>query len=100
MKEPNIAEQLLSLGQVLQHLREADDTKSLIETTLSYLKHQFAENYGLIWLGLYDRLDHRLIGKGGVLPQGSLEILKQRFSLTSGDLLEQVVMQQRPVAVA
>ncbi|MBE9030543.1 GAF domain-containing protein [filamentous cyanobacterium LEGE 11480] len=101
VKEPNIAEQLLvSLGHVLQTLREADDTQALIDTTLAYLKNQFAEHYGLIWLGLYDRLDHRLVGKGGILPKGSTETLKQRFNLTSGDLLEQVVMQQRPVAVA
>jgi GAF domain-containing protein len=100
VKEPTTVEQLLvSLGQVLQTLREAGDTQTLLETTLAYLKRQFAD-YGLIWLGLYDRIDHRLVGKGGVLPKGNTEQLKQRFSLTSGDLLEQVVIQQRPVAVA
>jgi GAF domain-containing protein/signal transduction histidine kinase len=100
VKEPATVEQLLvSLGQVLQTLRDAGDTQALLDTTLAYLKRQFSE-YGLIWLGLYDRLDHRLVGKGGVLPKGSAEVLKQRFSLTSGDLLEQVVIQQRPVAVA
>jgi GAF domain-containing protein len=100
VKEPTTVEQLLvSLGQVLQSLREAADTQALLDRTLAYLKHQFSD-YDLIWLGLYDRLDHRLVGKGGILPKGSVEALKQRFSLTSGDLLEQVVIQQRPVAVA
>jgi GAF domain-containing protein/signal transduction histidine kinase len=100
VKEPTTVEQLLvSLGQVLQTLRDAGDTQALLDTTLAYLKRQFSD-YGLIWLGLYDRLDHRLIGKGGVLPKGAAEQLKQRFSLTSGDLLEQVIIQQRPVAVA
>jgi GAF domain-containing protein len=100
VKEPTTVEQLLvSLGQVLQTLRDAGDTQALLDTTLTYLKRQFSD-YGLIWLGLYDRLDHRLVGKGGVLPKGATEVLKQRFSLTSGDLLEQVVIQQRPVAVA
>jgi GAF domain-containing protein len=101
VKEPNLPDQqLVGLGQILQLLREADDPKVLIETTLTYLKRNFAADYGLIWLGLYDRLDHRLVGKGGTLPQGSAEMLKQRFSLSSGELMEQVVMQHRPVAVA
>lgn len=101
VKEPNLGEQLLlSLGQVLQTLRETEDTQSLIDTTLAYLKSQFGEAYGLIWLGLYDRIDHRLVGKGGMLPQGSIDTLRQRFSLASGDIMEQVVVQQRPVAVA
>jgi GAF domain-containing protein/signal transduction histidine kinase len=100
VKEPTTVEQLLvSLGQVLQTLRDAGDTQALLDSTLAYLKRQFSD-YGLIWLGLYDRLDHRLVGKGGILPKGGAELLKQRFSLTSGDLLEQVVIQQRPVAVA
>jgi GAF domain-containing protein len=100
VKETIISEQqLVSLGQVLQTLRESDDTKVLIEHTLTYLKQNFAETFGLIWLGLYDRLDNRLVGKGGVAPKGN-ELLKQRFVLASGELMAQVVMQQRPIAVA
>lgn len=91
---------LVDLGQVLQTLRQADDTKLLLDAVTSYFKTNFAETYGLIWLGLYDRLDHRLVGKGGHIAQGSKELLRQRFSLVSGELLEQVVVQQRPLAMA
>jgi GAF domain-containing protein len=101
VRETTIPDQhLVDLGQALQTLREADDAKVLVEGLLNYLTKTFGEVFGLMWLGLYDRLDHRLIGKGGTVPKGNKELLKQRFTLSSGELLAQVVMQNRPVAVA
>lgn len=103
-KEPNTYEQqLVVLGQVLQTLREAENTDFLLETTLGYLKTTFHPQYELIWIGLYDRVDHRVLGKGGCLPMDvpfSGDFLRQRLTLSSGDLIEQVVIQQRPLAVA
>lgn len=89
--------QIVALGRVLQTLREEENADVLIETTLNYLQSEFS--YRLIWIGLYDRLDHRLFGKGGFTPNGDTTLLKQRFFLNPGDLLEQVVIQQRPVGV-
>jgi GAF domain-containing protein len=98
-KEPNTYEQqLVSLGRVLQALREGDDVEALVVIALSYLQSHF--HHDLIWLGLYDRIDHRLVGKGGNLPSNEDEaFLKQRFVLTSGDLMEQVVIQQRLITL-
>ncbi|MEP0872166.1 GAF domain-containing protein [Trichocoleus desertorum AS-A10] len=97
-KEPTTYEkQLVALGRVLQTLREEESVDVLIETTLNYLQDEF--DYSLIWIGLYDRLEHRLFGKGGVMPNGDSSFLRQRFVLSPGDLLEQVVIQQRPVGV-
>lgn len=97
-KEPNANDkQLVALGRVLQILREEENPDVLIDTTLQYLDAEF--DYSLVWIGLYDRLDHRLHGKGGTTPAGSVPLLKQRFLLNPGDLLEQVVIQQRPLAV-
>ena len=96
--EPNANDkQLVALGRVLQILREEENSDVLIDTVLSYLEAEF--DYSLIWIGLYDRLEHRLYGKGGSTPAGAIPLLKQRFSLNPGDLLEQVVIQQRPLAV-
>ncbi|HAG80139.1 MAG TPA: GAF domain-containing protein [Cyanobacteria bacterium UBA12227] len=89
--------QLLALGRVLETLREEENADVLIETTLHYLHSEF--NYRLIWMGLYDRLEHRLFGKGAIAPIDDLTFLKQWFDLEPGDLLEQVVIQQRPVTV-
>lgn len=97
-KEPSAYErQLVALGRVLQALREEDSADALIETTLNYLQSEF--DYALIWVGLYDRLDHRLHGKGGMTPAGDTAFLRQRFTLNPGDILEQVVIQQRPLGV-
>lgn len=96
--EPNnYDKQLVALGRVLQTLREEENSDVLIETVISYLQSEL--DYAVIWVGLYDRLEHRLLGKGGVLPIGEAAFLKQRFTLTPGDVLEQVVIQQRPVAI-
>lgn len=96
--QPDQEDQLIALGRALQTLREEDNADVLIETALNYLAHEF--KYRLIWIGLYDRLDHRLFGKGGITPTGDTTFLRQRFNLHPGDLLEQVVIQQRPIGIA
>lgn len=89
--------QLVALERALQTLREEENADVLIETTLNYLQTEF--EYNLIWIGLYDRLDHRLFGKGGITPTGDTTLLKSKFFLNPGDILEQVVIQQRPVGI-
>jgi GAF domain-containing protein len=89
--------QLVTLGRVLQTIREEEKVETLTEATIDYLKGEFS--YRLIWLGLYDRVEHRLLGKGGITPTGDVKFLKQKFSLNPGDLLEQVVIQLRPLSI-
>ncbi|HEY9907462.1 MAG TPA: GAF domain-containing protein, partial [Thermosynechococcaceae cyanobacterium] len=97
-REPNDNnKQLVALGRVLQTLREEENADVLIDTVLGYLRSEF--DYSVIWIGLYDRLEHRLFGKGGFVPKGDGAFLRQRFILSPGDVLEQVVIQQRPLAV-
>ncbi|MBD2184839.1 sensor histidine kinase [Aerosakkonema funiforme] len=88
---------VVTLGRVLQTLREEDNVDVLIDTTINYLQAEF--DYSLIWIGFYDRLDHRILGKGGIVPTGDINFLKQRIFLNPGDLLEQVVIQLRPIGV-
>lgn len=98
-QRPIAAEQhIISLGRVLQSLREEDNVDALIETIISFVNDQF--DYCLVWVALYDRLNHILIGKGGISPGGNNSLLNQRLVLSPGDLLEQVVIEQRPVGVA
>ena len=94
----DLDEQIAALERVLQTLREEENVEVLLETTLGYLQAEF--DWRLIWIGLYDRQAHRLFGKGGMTPNGDLSFLKQRFALCPGDLLEQVVIELRPVGVA
>ncbi len=98
-QKPIAAEQqIISLGRVLQSLREDDNIDVLIQTTISYLKEQF--DYKLVWIALSDRLNHILFGKGGIAPDNDTSFLKKRVVLNPGDLLEQVVIEQRPLGVA
>jgi len=90
-------QQLVALGRTLQTLREEENVDVLIDTTVSYLQQEIG--YRLIWIGLYDRREHRLYGKGGAAPEGKDKFLHQQFALNPGDLMEQVTIQQRPLRV-
>ena len=89
-------EQLITLANILQILREEDNVELLIESVFNYLLDNF--DYRLIWLGLYDRIKHHLVGKKG-FPEDNNDFFKQTFILNSGGLLEQVVIQQRPIGI-
>ncbi|MGL5082907.1 MAG: GAF domain-containing protein [Microcoleaceae cyanobacterium] len=82
----------MTLGQLLQRIQEEENADVLLEVTVAYLHQRL--NMPLIWIGLYDRLTHQLIGKGGVTPTGEQEFLFQKFQLPGGSYLEQVVIQQ------
>jgi GAF domain-containing protein len=97
-KEPSSYErQLVALGRALQTLREESTVDGAIQVALEHIQAEF--NYTLVWMGLYDRLEHRLSGKGGFCASGETAMLKQRISLNPGDLMEQIVIQQRPMGL-
>ncbi|ALF56457.1 ATP-binding protein [Nostoc piscinale CENA21] len=89
---------IIALGRVLQTLREEDNVDVLIDTTIAYIQEQF--DYNLVWMALYDLPKHILVGKGGVSPDGDTKFLRKQVTLTPGGLLEQVVIEQRPLGVA
>jgi GAF domain-containing protein len=95
--QPYSDDRFVALGRTLEILREEENADVLIETTLDYLTREFT--YRLIWIGLYDRLKHRLCGKGGATPTGETSLLNRWFNLHPGDVLEQVVIEQRPVGI-
>lgn len=99
LKEPNSYEQqLVSLGRILQTVREGGSVPMVIDAVLGYLSAN--SSYELIWIGLYDAIDQRLCGKGGKSPFAQeLPFLKQPLALTAGDVFEQVVMQQQSLTI-
>ncbi|MDB9372226.1 sensor histidine kinase [Nodularia sphaerocarpa] len=90
-------QQILALCSVLQSLREEDDVDVLISSTISYIQQEF--DYSLIWIALYDRHQHTLLGKGGITPDQDKSFLHKRVLLNAGDILEQVVIEQGPLGV-
>jgi len=91
-------QQLVNLGRVLKILREEENVDVLISTTLDYIKDTF--DHQLIWIALYDRSNHRLLGKGGVTPAGEIKFLKERFTLEPGDLLDQVIVLKKAIPIS
>jgi GAF domain-containing protein len=91
-------QKLISLGRVLRTLREEENLDILISTTLDYIRDTF--DHQLIWIALYDRPNHRLVGKGGVTPAGEIKFLKERFALEPGDLLDQVIVMKKAIPIA
>lgn len=89
--------QIVSLARVLQTFREEENADVLMEATLKFLREEF--DYRLLWIALYDRLEHRLIGKGGKLPNEDSKFLHKRFPIDSGDLMEQIIIQQRSLVI-
>jgi GAF domain-containing protein len=89
--------QFVSLGKISQLLREEDNLDNLVKATLDHLRDTF--DYKLIWIGLYDRDNHRLIGKGGIAPSGEIKFLKEKIALHPGDLLDQVILHRKPIPI-
>ncbi len=90
--------QFVNLGRIMQFLRDEDSIDNLLTATLDYLRDNF--DYKLIWIALYDQDNHRLTGKGGITPAGEIKFLKERFALNAGDLLDQVILQRKPVPIS
>ncbi|WP_204153766.1 GAF domain-containing protein [Leptolyngbya sp. CCY15150] len=90
--------QLVALGRALQSLREQDTLGGLAQAALDYLRSEF--QYALIWIGLYHQVGHTIQGCAGLMPSAATApFIQQKLDLQPGDLLEQVVIQQRPVGV-
>lgn len=94
--DPNPDRRLTALARILKTLRETDEPGQMVSAVLDHLQGEL--HYGLLWLSTYDRVNHRL------LPQGSRSPKKDRLldipiDLSPGDLMEQVVIQQRPMIV-
>jgi len=98
-KKPRTAEQeILSLGQLLQNLREGDSVDGLIKNTITYLKERF--DYPFIWIALYDESNKTLYGKGGFTPDGETSHLRRSIVVQPGNFLERVVTQLCPLGIA
>lgn len=85
------------LSQVLPAIWEAETLERSIQTALEAIQAEFG--YSLLWMGLYDRFNHKLTTRG-VLTQGPRRFSHTSLSLHPGDVLEQVIMQQRPMVIA
>lgn len=89
--------QMVSLGRILSTLREAGDANAAVKIALDHVYGEF--DFEVAWIGLYEQVRHRLLTSGIHCPKGA-RFVRSHLNLTPGDILEQVVIQQRPLIVA
>lgn len=88
---------VMVLGQLLQTIREEEDVQKICRAIVVYFQQNFTCD--VAWIGLYDRLTHQLVGRGGFVPNGKPKLLRQRFKLAAGSQFEQAIIQQRPIQI-
>ncbi len=87
----------VALQATLQQMREQSDANALIQLTLEYVKAVFGAP--LIWLAFYDYQNHQLLGQGGFSLVEEQTLLRGVHPLQPGEILEQVVIEQRPISL-
>ncbi len=89
---------LIELESIIRIIREEEDIDLIVKKIIIYLHSEL--EFCLIWVGLYDRLGNKIVGKGGITPNGEISILKQKFTMSDGDVLEQVLKLGKPLKIA
>lgn len=85
------------LSQVLPAIWEAETIETSIQEALEAIRAEFG--YTLLWIGLYDRFNHKLTTRG-VITNGPRRFSQTSIALHPGDVLEQVVVQQQATVIA
>ncbi|MGB3510465.1 MAG: ATP-binding protein [Microcoleaceae cyanobacterium] len=98
----NDRKNIIELESIIKTIREEDNIDIIVKKIINYLHLEL--NYSLIWVGLYDRWENKIVGKGGITPDGETSvfkhsILKHKFTIDAGDLLEQVLVEDRVIKV-
>jgi GAF domain-containing protein len=96
LPSPNPERRLAALARILKRLRETEDWDQLVSSLLENLQEEL--HYAVLWFGVYERVQHQVTSQGYVAPHPH-RLLKGNFTLSPGDLMEQVVIQQRPLMI-
>jgi GAF domain-containing protein len=90
-------EKLVMLSRFLKALRGCQTAQEAMTLVLDHVHQTF--EFEVAWLGVYDRIHHQLLTRGGYSPP-HLRSIRTILPLTPGDVMEQVIIQQRPLIVA
>ena len=95
--EPYHDQKLVSLSRALKAIRTTPTVADALVIALDHL-HQ-SLTFEVAWVGLYDPIRHRLVTQGYRSPE-AMRPMRSAIGLTPGDLMEQTVIQRRPLIVA
>ena len=85
------------LDRVLRQMRDCKTIPELVDLSIGYISSAFEAP--LVWLAFYNAEQHQLVGQGGATLLANCELLNKTLTLEPGQILEQVAIEQRPVAV-
>ncbi|MEO1069606.1 MAG: GAF domain-containing protein, partial [Cyanobacteria bacterium J06638_6] len=90
-------QKIMVLSRLLKALRGTTTPEEAITLALNHVHQEL--DFEVAWVGRYDRINHRLLTKGYHSP-AQMRSMRTIVNLTPGDVLEQVVIQLRPLIVA
>ncbi|WOD37549.1 GAF domain-containing protein [Nodosilinea sp. E11] len=90
-------QKIMALSRLLKALRSTTTPEEAMTLALDHVHQELA--FEVAWIGRYDRINQRLLTKGCHSPS-QMRSIRTMINLTSGDVMEQVVIQQRPLIVA
>lgn len=95
--EPRHDQKLVPLSRALKAIRVAQTDADALVVALDHLHQTLA--FEVAWIGRYDPIHHRLMTQGYRSPE-AMRPMRPIIGLTPGDLMEQTVIQPRPLVVA
>ena len=87
----------VTLDSVLRQMRDCNAPEDLVRLSIEYLSSAFEAP--LVWIAFYDAESHQLVGQGGATIAPNCSLLQETLVLEPGQILEQVVIEQRTIAV-
>ncbi len=96
-KPPKVTPALAALVNTTKQLQQQEQLAGLLPPLISYSQDSLGMSF--LWLALYSESNKQLQGQGGITPAGEVGLLKQKIPLVAGSLLDQVLMQRKPVSL-
>ncbi|BCX12172.1 MAG: hypothetical protein KatS3mg067_1110 [Thermosynechococcus sp.] len=96
-KSSKVSPPLAALVNTIKQLQQQEQIGGLIAPLVSFAQETLGMSF--VWLGLYNEGAKQLIGQGGTTPVGDHPFLKQKLLLAAGSLLDQVLMNRKPISL-
>lgn len=96
-KSSKVSPALAALVNTIKQLQQQEQIGGLIAPVVSFAQETLGMSF--VWLGLYNEATKQLIGQGGTTPVGDHPFLKQKLTLAAGSLLDQVLMNRKPISL-
>lgn len=97
VKSSKVSPALAALVNTIKQLQQQEQIGGLIAPLVSFVQEILGMSFA--WLGLYNEAAKQLIGQGGTTPVGDHPFLKQKLTLAAGSLLDQVLINRKPISL-